>query len=119
MLLSECLWLELSASSPRPQSSVLFSFSGVFACVDAISGPSATVGWRSIERIARQTKALPSPRDKSASATGTLHVSAPNLELPVVSDSSAADPARVQETVWVPVAAQGLVVGLVGAVLEP
>ena len=30
-----------------------------------------------------------------------------NLELPVVWDSSAADWARVEETVWVPVAVQG------------
>jgi len=38
-----------------------------------------------------------------------------NLELPVVWDSWAADRARVQETVWVPVAVQGVAPALVGA----
>ena len=37
------------------------------------------------------------------------------LELPVVWDSSAADRARVQGTVWVPVAVQGVAPALVRA----
>jgi hypothetical protein len=58
--LPQWLWLEPLDSLQRSQSSVLLSSScsdGV-VCIGGISGLSATVGWRSIERIAPQSKAL-------------------------------------------------------------
>jgi hypothetical protein len=57
--LPECLWLEPSDSLQRSQSSVLFSScSDAEVCIGAISGLSATVGWRSIEGIAPQSNVI-------------------------------------------------------------